>query len=245
MSRAPSAGSLFAGIGGFDLGFERAGFALAWHAEIDKAASAVLRYRWPDVPNLGDVTKIHAEGYLDKIVRTFYPPSDGVAYTPEEAEMAGHLKKLTPEQADECVRMYDAGLSLAPIADYFHVSRQAMWDLLRRRTTLRGQRREGSENHFFRGGSKADDHAQNILEAAIKAGIVTRKGQCETCGSSGFMRDGRSSIQAHHSDYNKPLSVSWLCQKCHHKWHKGHNPIEKEVPREAAAVDVIVGGFPL
>lgn len=51
-------GSLFAGIGGFDLGFERAGFSLAWHAEIDKAASAILRYRWPDVPNLGDVTKI-------------------------------------------------------------------------------------------------------------------------------------------------------------------------------------------
>lgn len=51
-------GSLFAGVGGFDLGFERAGFAVAWHAEIDKAASAILRYRWPEVPNLGDVTKI-------------------------------------------------------------------------------------------------------------------------------------------------------------------------------------------
>lgn len=51
-------GSLFAGVGGFDLGFERAGFSVAWHAEIDKAASAILRYRWPDVPNLGDVTKI-------------------------------------------------------------------------------------------------------------------------------------------------------------------------------------------
>lgn len=51
-------GSLFAGIGGFDLGFERAGFAVAWHAEIDRAASAILRYRWPEVPNLGDVTKI-------------------------------------------------------------------------------------------------------------------------------------------------------------------------------------------
>lgn len=51
-------GSLFAGIGGFDLGFERAGFSVAWHAEIDKAASRILAYRWPGVPNLGDVTKI-------------------------------------------------------------------------------------------------------------------------------------------------------------------------------------------
>lgn len=51
-------GSLFAGIGGFDLGFERAGFTVRWHAEIDKAASRILAFRWPNVPNLGDVTKI-------------------------------------------------------------------------------------------------------------------------------------------------------------------------------------------
>ena len=51
-------GSLFAGIGGFDLGFERAGFEIAWHSEIDRAASAILASRWPNVLNLGDVTKI-------------------------------------------------------------------------------------------------------------------------------------------------------------------------------------------
>ena len=51
-------GSLFAGIGGFDLGFERAGFEIVWHSEIDRAASAILAHRWPGVPNLGDVTKI-------------------------------------------------------------------------------------------------------------------------------------------------------------------------------------------
>lgn len=51
-------GSLFSGVGGFDLGFERAGMELAWHSEIEPHACAVLRERWPDVPNLGDVTKI-------------------------------------------------------------------------------------------------------------------------------------------------------------------------------------------
>ncbi|MCZ2413554.1 MAG: DNA (cytosine-5-)-methyltransferase [Burkholderiales bacterium] len=51
-------GSLFSGVGGFDLGFERAGMGLAWHSEIEPHACAVLRDRWPDVPNLGDVTKI-------------------------------------------------------------------------------------------------------------------------------------------------------------------------------------------
>ncbi len=51
-------GSLFSGVGGFDLGFERAGMGLEWHSEIEPHACAVLRERWPDVPNLGDVTKI-------------------------------------------------------------------------------------------------------------------------------------------------------------------------------------------
>jgi DNA (cytosine-5)-methyltransferase 1 len=31
---------------------------MAWLSEIDKAASAVLSYRFPDIPNLGDMTKI-------------------------------------------------------------------------------------------------------------------------------------------------------------------------------------------
>lgn len=54
-------GSLFAGIGGIDLGLERTGrFRTAWFSEIDPFASAVLRKHWPDVPNLGDVRDIGA-----------------------------------------------------------------------------------------------------------------------------------------------------------------------------------------
>jgi DNA (cytosine-5)-methyltransferase 1 len=53
-------GSLFAGIGGFDLGLERAGMRVIWQSEIDPYASAVLRKHWPTVPNLGDVRSITA-----------------------------------------------------------------------------------------------------------------------------------------------------------------------------------------
>lgn len=51
-------GSLFSGIGGFDLGLECAGMQVIWQSEIDEFASRVLKKHWPDVPNLGDITKV-------------------------------------------------------------------------------------------------------------------------------------------------------------------------------------------
>ena len=55
-------GSLFSGIGGFDLGLERAGMKVIWQSEIDEFASRVLKKHWPDVPNLGDITKVDWSG---------------------------------------------------------------------------------------------------------------------------------------------------------------------------------------
>lgn len=54
-SEALTFGSLFAGIGGFDLGFERAGMVCKWQVEIDGYCQRVLAKHWPNVRRWDDV----------------------------------------------------------------------------------------------------------------------------------------------------------------------------------------------
>jgi len=48
-------GSLFAGIGGFDLGLENAGMQCEWQVEIDDFATSVLQKHWPNTRRFRDV----------------------------------------------------------------------------------------------------------------------------------------------------------------------------------------------
>lgn len=53
-------GSLFSGIGGIDLGFERAGYEIAWQVEIDPWCCRVLERHWPGVRRFGDIKQCTA-----------------------------------------------------------------------------------------------------------------------------------------------------------------------------------------
>lgn len=55
---ALTVGSLFSGIGGLDLGLERAGMKVIWQSEIDPYCNKVLKKHWPEVPNHGDIKQI-------------------------------------------------------------------------------------------------------------------------------------------------------------------------------------------
>jgi len=51
-------GSLFSGIGGFDLGLEKAGMICKWQCEIDPFCNKVLAKHWPNVKRYGDIKEI-------------------------------------------------------------------------------------------------------------------------------------------------------------------------------------------
>jgi len=52
-------GSLFSGIGGLDLGLERAGMKVIWQSEIDPYCNKVLKKHWPEVTNHGNIKDIN------------------------------------------------------------------------------------------------------------------------------------------------------------------------------------------
>ena len=145
------------------------------------------------------------------------------------------------------VKMYEEGKSVQEVADHFSISRQSMWKSLQRRNVkFRSNLKFAEDNHFYRGGIVKDEYVSNLTEEAIERGKLVRPDNCEVCGKFYKFKDGRTAIQAHHPDYNKPLEVMWLCQKCHHDWHKKNKAIAKTevMPQEVPQVDVLIGGFP-
>jgi DNA-cytosine methyltransferase len=50
--------SFFSGVGGVDIGLERAGFKTVSFSEIEPYACSILAERWPGVPNLGNIVAL-------------------------------------------------------------------------------------------------------------------------------------------------------------------------------------------
>ena len=211
-----------------------------YFSEVEPYAVELYGQRFPDAIPLGDITKIDFDLlYLDSIRQGIY-----LSHINQQGDnMAGKFKKLSEEKVQQAIQMYHRGLSLQDVGEFYGVSRQAMWDVLRRRIALRSQLKFGEENHFYRGGIYSDRSVQHVCEKAIKKGVLIPK-DCECCNERYRFKDGRNAVQAHHDDYNKPLEIRWLCQKCHHSWHKNNKPIKREDDKREPAEFLITGGFP-
>ena len=93
-------GSLFAGIGGFDLGLERAGMVCKWQVEIEPYARAVLAKHWPDVPRHDDVRTFPTadrDWRVDVICGGF--PCQDISNAGRKAGLAGTRSRLWHEYA--------------------------------------------------------------------------------------------------------------------------------------------------
>jgi len=64
-------GSLFAGIGGFDLGLERAGMECKWQVEKDAFCQKVLAKHWPNVKRYEDIFNVKKPESVDLICGGF------------------------------------------------------------------------------------------------------------------------------------------------------------------------------
>jgi len=88
----PTFGSLFTGIGGFDLGLERAGWECRWQVENDKFCNQVLEKHWPDVKRYGDIKDVEHPESVDLICGGF--PCQDLSVAGKRAGLGGDRSGL-------------------------------------------------------------------------------------------------------------------------------------------------------
>jgi len=87
---------LFSGIGGFSLGFQRAGFHFTEHyfSEIDKHAIANYKHNFPNAKYIGDITTIQPSDIAGADIITFGSPCVDFSIAGKRAGLAGAKSSL-------------------------------------------------------------------------------------------------------------------------------------------------------
>ena len=87
---------LFSGIGGFSLGFQRAGYQFTEHdfSEIDKHAIANYKYNFPHAKYIGDITTLHGGDFTDIDIITFGSPCQDFSLAGKRAGLKGAKSSL-------------------------------------------------------------------------------------------------------------------------------------------------------
>lgn len=86
--------SFFSGVGGLDLGFERAGIKTVSVCEIDPYASSVLAERFPEAPNLGSITEINEDDIPEADIWSGGFPCQDLSVAGKRAGFAGKRSSL-------------------------------------------------------------------------------------------------------------------------------------------------------
>lgn len=86
----------FSGIGGFSLGFQRAGYQFTEHyfSEINKQAIANYKNNFPNAKYIGDITSIHGRDFTGIDIITFGSPCQDFSLAGKRAGLAGTRSSL-------------------------------------------------------------------------------------------------------------------------------------------------------
>ena len=144
--------------------------------------------------------------------------------------------RLSEQQKHRATAMYESGMSLGKVATEFSVSRQSMWDVLKRRTKMRDRiaalpRKSPTAKRIkrLRTLRRYRARAKRITRAQVRA-VMERDKICRMCGQPGTDID--HVIPVSKGGQTDLLNLQLLCRTCHRQ--KSGNFLRKEVPMEVS-----------
>lgn len=252
--------SLFAGIGGFDLGFARAGMVCVGQVEIDKRARSTLERHWPSVPRYDDVRAVGRNNLpqqIDVLCGGF--PCQDLSIAGKRLGFGGLRSSLFFEMvkiADECRPAYlvwenvpgllssNAGWDFAAVlAALGDIGYYGAWTVLDARYFGVPQRRRRVFGVFSRldSGAAACAEILALAERGRRHPAPRRKTQEEVAGTlgSGTARGGRRStdLDGH---------GAWIVEQAmSSKWAKGVSGPAGDEHHNLIAFDLLAQGSSL
>jgi DNA (cytosine-5)-methyltransferase 1 len=110
----PTYGSLFSGVGGFDMGFDQAEYDCVFQVEWDKNCQQILTKHWPEVPKWLDVQEVNGAEIPPCDVLTFGSPCQDLSVAGKRAGLDGDRSSMFYEATRIIKEMRDATESVYP-----------------------------------------------------------------------------------------------------------------------------------
>jgi DNA (cytosine-5)-methyltransferase 1 len=89
MKKKLTYGSLFSGVGGFDMGFDQENYECVFQVEWDKHCQNILAKHWPEVPKWSDVQDVNGAEIPPCDVLTFGSPCQDLSVAGKRAGLEG------------------------------------------------------------------------------------------------------------------------------------------------------------
>ncbi len=107
-------GSLFSGVGGFDLGFDQESYECVFQVEWDKSCQKILNRHWPEVPKWLDVQEVNGAEVSPCDVLIFGSPCQDLSVAGKRAGLEGDRSSMFYEATRIIKEMRNATESVYP-----------------------------------------------------------------------------------------------------------------------------------